>query len=162
MVQKATTLLLAGAIAIAATSLYSPSLYGQGKKKGGGDAEKGKTVYEQCSVCHDAESTDAKIGPGLKGLFKSAKLPERQSHQRCECHDADQCRRQRHAGLQRYPFGYRKGRSAGLSEDAVAGMRRCARARTNAAGSRISLNRMASPSFALPRSPSSKGDLRSA
>jgi cytochrome c len=75
MVQKATTLLLAGAIAIAATSLYSPSLYGQGKKKGGGDAEKGKTVYEQCSVCHDAESTDAKIGPGLKGLFKNAKLP---------------------------------------------------------------------------------------
>ncbi len=72
MIQKATTLLLAGAIAIAATSLYSPSLYAQGKK---GDAAKGKTVYEQCSVCHDAESTDAKIGPGLKGLFKNSKLP---------------------------------------------------------------------------------------
>jgi mono/diheme cytochrome c family protein len=74
MMQKATTLVLAGAIAIAATSLYSPSLYGQGKK-GGGDAAKGKTVFEQCAVCHDAESNDAKIGPGLKGLFKGAKLP---------------------------------------------------------------------------------------
>lgn len=72
--QKATTLLLAGAIAIGAVSLYSPGVHAQGKK-GGGDAAKGKTVFEQCSVCHDAETTDAKIGPGLKGLFKKDKLP---------------------------------------------------------------------------------------
>jgi mono/diheme cytochrome c family protein len=74
MMRKSTTLLLAGSIALAAASLYSPSAYAQGKK-GGGDAAKGKTVFEQCAVCHDAESNDAKIGPGLKGLFKNSKLP---------------------------------------------------------------------------------------
>lgn len=73
--QKVTTLLLAGTIALATTSLYSPSLFAQGKKGGGGDATKGKAVFEQCAICHDAESTDAKIGPGLKGLFKRDKLP---------------------------------------------------------------------------------------
>src|SRR5277367_4657137 len=39
-----------------------------------GDAAKGKDVFEQCSVCHNADSEEAKIGPGLKGLFKHAKL----------------------------------------------------------------------------------------
>lgn len=39
-----------------------------------GDATKGKDVFEQCSVCHNADSTDKKIGPGLKGLFKQEKL----------------------------------------------------------------------------------------
>jgi cytochrome c2 len=39
-----------------------------------GSAEKGKEVFEQCSVCHNADSTEQKIGPGLKGLFKHDKL----------------------------------------------------------------------------------------
>lgn len=39
-----------------------------------GDAAKGKEVFDQCSVCHNADSTDTKIGPGLKGLFKKDKL----------------------------------------------------------------------------------------
>jgi cytochrome c len=39
-----------------------------------GSAEKGKEVFDQCSVCHNADSTDQKIGPGLKGLFKHDKL----------------------------------------------------------------------------------------
>jgi cytochrome c2 len=39
-----------------------------------GDAAKGKAVFQQCSVCHNADSTERKIGPGLKGLFKKAKL----------------------------------------------------------------------------------------
>ena len=39
-----------------------------------GDAAKGKEVFEQCSVCHNADSTDKKIGPGLKGLYKQEKL----------------------------------------------------------------------------------------
>jgi mono/diheme cytochrome c family protein len=72
--KKATTFVLAGAIAIAVTSLYSPGVHAQGKK-GAGDAAKGKVVFEQCAICHDPDSTDAKIGPGLKGLFKNAKLP---------------------------------------------------------------------------------------
>jgi mono/diheme cytochrome c family protein len=40
-----------------------------------GDAAKGKEVFDgQCGVCHNADSTDRKMGPGLKGLFKKAKL----------------------------------------------------------------------------------------
>jgi cytochrome c2 len=50
--------------------LGSLPLYGQKK----GDAAKGKEVFEQCSVCHNSDSTEAKMGPGLKGLFKKGKL----------------------------------------------------------------------------------------
>jgi cytochrome c len=38
------------------------------------DAAKGKEVFEQCSVCHNADSTEKKMGPGLKGLFAKDKL----------------------------------------------------------------------------------------
>jgi cytochrome c len=45
-------------------------------KKGGsaGDAAKGQEVFQQCSVCHNADSTEKKMGPGLKGLFQNEKL----------------------------------------------------------------------------------------
>jgi cytochrome c len=46
----------------------------QSKGKSQGDAEKGKAVFEQCSVCHNADSEEKKLGPGLKGLFKKAKM----------------------------------------------------------------------------------------
>ena len=40
-----------------------------------GDAKKGKMVFaENCDMCHNADSTEVKVGPGLKGLFKRAKL----------------------------------------------------------------------------------------
>jgi cytochrome c2 len=39
-----------------------------------GDAKKGEAAFDNCAVCHNADSTDAKIGPGLKGLFKREKL----------------------------------------------------------------------------------------
>jgi len=39
-----------------------------------GDAAAGKEVFAQCAVCHNADSTTPKVGPGLKGLFKKAKL----------------------------------------------------------------------------------------
>ncbi len=39
-----------------------------------GDAAKGKEVFAQCAVCHNADSTEKKMGPGLKGLFKRDKL----------------------------------------------------------------------------------------
>src|SRR5260370_26169200 len=39
-----------------------------------GDAEKGKEVFDQCGVCHNADSDEKKMGPGLKGLFKKDKL----------------------------------------------------------------------------------------
>jgi cytochrome c len=39
-----------------------------------GDAEKGKAVFEQCAICHNADSDEKKMGPGLKGLFKKDKM----------------------------------------------------------------------------------------
>ena len=48
----------------------SATMYGQKK----GDDAKGKEVFDQCSVCHNADSADRKMGPGLKGLFKKGKL----------------------------------------------------------------------------------------
>ena len=39
-----------------------------------GDAAKGKEVFEQCGVCHNADSEEKKMGPGLKGLFKHDKM----------------------------------------------------------------------------------------
>src|SRR5215471_5132508 len=40
-----------------------------------GDPKKGKAVFEEnCSVCHNSDSTEVKVGPGLKGLFKRATL----------------------------------------------------------------------------------------
>ena len=56
----------AGVAALLAASLLS------GFQKG--DAAKGKEVFEQCGVCHNADSTEKKMGPGLKGLFKKGKL----------------------------------------------------------------------------------------
>src|SRR4030095_16763739 len=43
----------------------------KGKKGGGsGDAAKGQEVFQPCSLCHAADSTEKRVGPGLKGLFK--------------------------------------------------------------------------------------------
>jgi cytochrome c len=45
------------------------------KQQPAGDPAKGKTTFgAQCTVCHNADSTVKKLGPGLKGLFKRAKL----------------------------------------------------------------------------------------
>ena len=35
-----------------------------------GDAAKGKEVFEQCSACHNPDSAEKKMGPGLKGIGK--------------------------------------------------------------------------------------------
>ena len=39
-----------------------------------GDPEKGKAVFEQCAICHNSDSDEKKMGPGLKGRFKKEKL----------------------------------------------------------------------------------------
>ena len=40
-------------------------------------AARGQAVFQQqCAACHDAESRTKKIGPGLKGVFKSDKLSD--------------------------------------------------------------------------------------
>jgi cytochrome c len=41
-----------------------------------GDPAKGKAVFEQCGVCHNADSNEKKMGPGLKGLFTTKKATE--------------------------------------------------------------------------------------
>ncbi len=43
-------------------------------KGGKGDAAKGKETFEQCSVCHNADTDEKKMGPGLKGLFAKPKM----------------------------------------------------------------------------------------
>lgn len=54
-----------------ALAFGSIALYGQKK----GDVAKGKAVFEDnCGVCHNADSAERKMGPGLKGLFKKAKM----------------------------------------------------------------------------------------
>jgi cytochrome c2 len=51
------------------------SAAGLAQKKGKApDAAKGKEIFEQCAVCHNAATDEKKVGPGLKGLFKKAKL----------------------------------------------------------------------------------------
>src|SRR5215468_3516814 len=50
--------------------IASPGLFAAEK----GDAAKGKEAFEQCAVCHNADSDEKKMGPGLKGLFKHDKL----------------------------------------------------------------------------------------
>ena len=48
-------------------------LFGQNGPKG--DAAKGKDIFDQqCGLCHDATTTEKKMGPGLKGLYKNPKL----------------------------------------------------------------------------------------
>jgi mono/diheme cytochrome c family protein len=47
----------------------------KGKKAGdAGNVANGKIVFGQCSMCHNPNTADKKIGPGLKGLFHRAKL----------------------------------------------------------------------------------------
>ena len=64
--QKSVKLLLAGAMVFTASSLYAQKA---------GDAKAGKEVFENnCSVCHNSDSTEVKMGPGLKGISKRAKM----------------------------------------------------------------------------------------
>src|SRR5437016_11813810 len=36
-----------------------------------GDPAKGKVLFaDNCAICHNADSDEDKVGPGLKGLFK--------------------------------------------------------------------------------------------
>ena len=59
---------------VAVSLALAVSLAAADKKAKAGDAEKGKEVYQQCGVCHNADSTEKKMGPGLKGLFQNEKM----------------------------------------------------------------------------------------
>lgn len=39
-----------------------------------GNVNKGKEVFEQCAVCHSANTDEKKLGPSLKGLYKKEKM----------------------------------------------------------------------------------------
>ena len=42
-----------------------------------GDAQAGKKLYKaHCAICHFADASIAKVGPGMKGLFQMKKLPK--------------------------------------------------------------------------------------
>jgi cytochrome c2 len=58
-------LVLATVLAVA-----SPAAFAAKK----GDPDKGKEVFQQCTPCHNSDSTEKKMGPGLKGLFSRDKL----------------------------------------------------------------------------------------
>lgn len=48
---------------------------GKGKGAAAGNVAKGKEAFEvNCAVCHNADSEERKMGPGLKGVSKHAKL----------------------------------------------------------------------------------------
>ena len=51
-------------------------MFGQTKSDAAakGDAAKGKETFEQCAVCHSADSAETKMGPSLQGLFKKKSL----------------------------------------------------------------------------------------
>lgn len=48
--------------ALAANLLAAPS------------ASNGKAVFSQCQVCHATTTSETKVGPSLKGLFRHGKL----------------------------------------------------------------------------------------
>ena len=57
------------------TSVIALSLSAPFAFAGDGDAAAGKEIFEtKCVVCHNADSKDKKIGPGLQGI-KDGKLP---------------------------------------------------------------------------------------
>jgi cytochrome c len=59
------------AAACLAVILAGPRMFGQGK----GDEAKGKSTFDDnCAVCHNADSEEKKMGPGLKGLFAREKM----------------------------------------------------------------------------------------
>jgi cytochrome c len=59
---------------LAAGLMVAPRQASAAPEAKAGNVEKGKEVFEQCGVCHNADSTDKKMGPGLKGLYKKEKL----------------------------------------------------------------------------------------
>jgi cytochrome c len=66
------SLVAAGCAALMAAA---PLMFAQAKKGGAGDAAKGKSTFEDnCAVCHNADSDEKKMGPGLKGEMKKAKM----------------------------------------------------------------------------------------
>lgn len=56
------------------TALMVSVAGGAPQAAGKGDAAKGKQVFEQCSICHNVDTPEKKMGPSLQGLFKHKAL----------------------------------------------------------------------------------------
>ena len=76
--KKSIVMVLALAVSLAISGSFAQKAKGKGDKKAkapAGDVAKGKDLFEgKCIVCHNTDSNDKKIGPGLKGA-KDGKLP---------------------------------------------------------------------------------------
>ena len=67
--KQASYLAMIGLIALCAAVISAQSQGQGGAAKG--DAKKGQTVFEaNCQICHNADSEETKVGPGLKGWSK--------------------------------------------------------------------------------------------
>ena len=62
---KKVIILLTSVVALSTLSL---------RARGKGDSAQGKNVFDQCAVCHSADTDEKKVGPSLKGLFQHNKL----------------------------------------------------------------------------------------
>jgi len=66
------TIFCAGSILFCASLCVSAAFAADKAAKG--DADKGKAVFEQCSMCHNIDSPEKKMGPSLQGLYKKKTL----------------------------------------------------------------------------------------
>jgi cytochrome c len=71
MIRRTTTFL---GLTIFSLFLTAGTANCQDKAAGKGDAAKGKATFEQCSICHNVDSPEKKMGPSLQGLFKKKTL----------------------------------------------------------------------------------------
>ncbi len=58
---------------------FAPSFAAKSKKAPaaqGPQASGEKVFHSNCAMCHNADSTKDKLGPGLQGLFKNKELPK--------------------------------------------------------------------------------------
>lgn len=61
---------------IACCALALPLGAAPASKKAGAEDKGKETFNAQCAVCHSATTTQKKLGPSLKGLFKNAKMAD--------------------------------------------------------------------------------------
>jgi mono/diheme cytochrome c family protein len=62
-------------VGVCVVLLAASPVFSQGAKKASGDAGAGKDVFEaRCWDCHNPDSKEKKVGPGLQGV-KDGKLP---------------------------------------------------------------------------------------
>jgi cytochrome c len=55
--------------------LVLPAAFGAGTKTAVQETAEAKKIFaDHCAICHHANSTETKVGPGLKGLFQKSTL----------------------------------------------------------------------------------------